>query len=290
MSTDTSTVADATSESTIDILFVDSVRLFHQIITQVFAGTRLRPCFAETAAVALEKVASGDFAIVCGALHLPDMTGIELCRRIRQLPKGKVTPFILLTANVPQAFIVEAYGAGVTDVFEKQLLEPLVTMLQRLLAHRQPATGNVLIVEDASAQAAFFTRVLGAIGLQCEVVKSAEEALLKIDGCNYDLVVMDIMLAGCMSGVTLANQIRRLPGARGEVPILAATAFDDLSRRIELFHLGIDDYIIKPVVAEELSARARNLIGHFRLLQQTRAACMQAEAEREAAIRAMVEC
>jgi diguanylate cyclase (GGDEF)-like protein len=276
-----------TADASIDILFVDSVRLFHQIITQVFAGTQLKPHFAESAAAALDKVASGNFAIVCGALHLPDMTGIELCRRLRQLPKGKVTPFILLTANSPQAFILEAYDAGVTDVFEKQSLEPLVTMLKRLLAHREPATGSVLVVEDASAQAAFFASVLTGIGLRCDVVKSAEEALVKIAAGNFDLVVMDIMLAGCMSGVTLANQIRRLPGAMGEVPILAATAFDDLSRRIELFHLGIDDYIIKPVVAEELTARARNLIGHYRLLQQTRAARSQAESEREEAIRAL---
>ena len=84
------TSSPVTTEAPIDILFVNSVRLFHQdLITQVFAGTRLRPKFAESAAAAFEKVASGDFAIVCGALHLPDMTGIELCRRLRQLPKGQ---------------------------------------------------------------------------------------------------------------------------------------------------------------------------------------------------------
>ena len=123
-----------------------------------------------------------------------------------------MTPFILLTANSPQAFILEAYGASVTDVFEKRSSRPLVTMLQRLLAHREPATGTVLVVEDASAQAAFFVGVMSAIGLECDVVKSAEEALDKLAGRAYDLIVVNIMLAGCMSGVTLANQIRRLPG------------------------------------------------------------------------------
>lgn len=280
-------VSESAAEAPIDILFVDSVRLFHQIIGQVFAGTRLQPQFAESAATALEMVETGKFAVVCGALHLPDMTGIELCRRLRQLPKGKVTPFILLTASAPQAFIVEAYGAGVTDVFEKQSIEPLVTMLQRLLANRETCEGEVLVVEDATAQAAFFVSVLGSIGLRCDVVKSAEEALEWLAFQHYDLVLMDLLLAGCMSGVTLANQIRRLPGVQGEVPILAATAFDDLSRRIELFHLGIDDYIIKPVIAEELIARSRNLIGHYRLLQQTRAERSKAEVKRDEAIREM---
>lgn len=273
----------------LDILVVDSVKLFHQIIEKLFADTRLRPQFAESGAAALEMVAGGEYAIVCGALHLPDMSGIELCRRLRGMPQGKITPFILLTANDAESFVVEAYTAGVTDVFEKQSLEPLVIMLQRLLTHREPIEGHVLIVEDAPAQAAFFTSVLESIGLTSNVAESAEEALEMIATVAYDLMLMDIVLPGQMSGFTLANQIRRLPGARGEVPILAATAFDDLSRRIELFHLGVDDYVIKPVVAEELVARARNLIGHFRLLQSTRAARRTAEAQLDEARRELAE-
>ncbi|GAB1392001.1 PleD family two-component system response regulator [Rhodocyclaceae bacterium] len=269
-------------DSPIDILFVDSVRLFHQIITKIFTGTRLQPHFAESGAEALAAIEAGKFAIVCGALHLPDMTGIELCRRLRQFDKGKKLPFILLTANAPQAFIVDAYAAGVTDVFEKQSLGPLVTMLQRLLAHREPLAGRVLVVEDATAQAQFFATVLAQIGLNADIASSAEQALELLTTGTYDLVLMDILLAGYMSGVTLANQIRRLEGSRGEVPILAATAFDDLSRRIELFKLGIDDYVIKPVMAEELTARARNLIGHYRLLQQTRREYQSHEAEHQA--------
>lgn len=274
---------------TIDILVVDGVRLFHQIISKLFEGTRLKPHFAESGAAALEMAGGGDYAIVCGALHLPDMTGIELCRRLRGMPQGKITPFILLTANDAETFLIEAYTAGVTDVFEKQSLQPLVTMLQRLLANREPIDGHVLIVEDAPAQAAFFTSVLDSIGLSSNVATSAEEALEMIGTVAYDLVLMDIVLPGQMSGVTLANQIRRLQGARGEVPILAATAFDDLSRRIELFHLGVDDYVIKPVVAEELVARARNLIGHYRLLQNTRAARRTAEAQLDEARRELAE-
>jgi CheY-like chemotaxis protein len=256
----------------LDILVVDSVCLYHQIIEKVFAGTRLKPHFAENAAMALEKVMSGDFAIVCGALHLPDMSGIDLCRRLRESDKGKVTPFILLTASAPAPFLVEAYSAGVTDVFEKQSLGPLVTMLQRLLANREPIEGTVLVVEDTVSQAHYFEKVLSSIGLNCYIVPTAEEALTALHSVQFDMVLMDIVLAGHMSGVTLANQIRRLPDARGDVPILAATAFDDLSRRIELFHLGVDDYVIKPVVAEELVARSRNLIGYYRLLKQIRSA------------------
>ncbi|PCH61981.1 MAG: hypothetical protein COC04_05610 [Gammaproteobacteria bacterium] len=49
-------------------------------------------------------------------------------------------------------------------------------------------------------------------------------------------------------------------GEKGDVPILAITAFDDVARRIELFYLGISDYVIKPILEEELLARVRHLI------------------------------
>lgn len=269
----------AAAQITLDILIVDNARLYHQIIAKTFAGSGLQPHFAESGAAALEMVDAGDYAVVCGAMHLPDMSGIELCRDLRRSAKGKVTPFILLTADAMPTFQQEAYGAGVTDMFEKRSLEPLVTMLQRLLANRRPIEGHVLVVEDNAAQAQYFVAVLSSIGLECDIATTAEEALAWLGTMQYDLVLMDIVLPGQMSGITLANQIRRLDGVRGDLPILAATAFDDLSRRIELFHIGVDDYVIKPVIAEELVARARNLIGHFRLLQSTRAARCTVEAQ-----------
>lgn len=48
------------------------------------------------------------------------------------------------------------------------------------------------------------------------------------------------------------------------MPILAVTAFDNISRRIGLFHLGINDYVIKPIIEEELVARINSLVDNYR--------------------------
>lgn len=263
----------------IDVLIVDNVRLYRRIVEHMFVDTCLRVHFAETAETALDLAAANEFSIVCGAMHLPDMTGLELCRRLRRLPMGKATPFVLLTSDEPGKMLAEAYAAGVTDVIERDSPHPLVTMLARLLAHREPIAGKVLVVEDEASQAAFVRAALAGIGLECDIAASAEQALPLLKSGQYDLVVLDLVLAGAMSGVMLASQIRRLEGERGEVPILAATGFDDLSRRIELFRLGVDDYVIKPIVVDELTARARRLIGHSRLLRKMRAERDEARAE-----------
>jgi diguanylate cyclase (GGDEF)-like protein len=263
------------------ILIVDNARLFHQIIGRVFADAGLQPESAENGAAALDRLAAGDIDVVCSSYYLSDMTGIELCRRVRTTPNGRYAPFILFTAQQPVEVVRDAYIAGVTDVFEKQALDRLLTFIQRLLAQSDPIHGRVLVVEDSATQGEIYASIFLRHGLEVELAATAEEALERVRNADFDLVLTDIVLGGPMSGVTLVNQIRRLDSHRGEVPILATTAFDDPARRIELFRLGVNDYVQKPVAEEELIARTRNVISHFHLLRHFRMARVEAEAQRE---------
>ncbi|WP_079436987.1 PleD family two-component system response regulator [Zoogloea sp. LCSB751] len=77
---------------------------------------------------------------------------------------------------------------------------------------------------------------------------------------RYDILICDIVLGGHMTGSRFINRIRRQPAPLGNILILATTAFDNAARRIELFHLGIDDYVAKPILPLELKARIQNLL------------------------------
>jgi two-component system cell cycle response regulator len=74
-----------------------------------------------------------------------------------------------------------------------------------------------------------------------------------------------MVLAGKMSGLTLVRSIRRLASDKGLVPIFAVTAYDELSRRIELFQVGINDYMAKPLNPEEMLFRIARLIKEHQL-------------------------
>lgn len=267
------------------ILIVDNSRLFNQIISEVFVGEDLVLVAATSAEEALTHVAREEFAFVCSSYYLADMSGIELCRRLRQTPHNGFTPFVLLTAEQPLEIVTEAYLAGVTDIFEKRALDRLLTFIKRLLGQNQPIVGRVLLVEDSSALTCFYADILRTRGLEVVTTPGAEAALQMAAAEDFDLIVTDIVLGGPMSGVTLVNQVRRIEGRRGEVPILAITAFDDSARRVELFRLGVNDYVHKPVAGEELTARTRNLIAHWRLHCENERARRQAESERESAHR-----
>lgn len=248
-----------------DILIVDSSRLFHQIVSSLFSGTELRPIMAGSGAEALAAAAAGRCDFVCSSYHLPDMTGADLCRHFRGIEGTRHTPFVLLTTERDDAIGPTAMAAGVTEIFHRNHLDELVTFIRRFLMQHQPIAAHILLIEDQAAQRRLYVSQLESAGMSVDAFADAPSALVAFDREAYDVVVTDIVLAGPMSGIGIVNQIRRRPDHRGETPILALTAFDDMTRRVELFHLGVNDYVLKPVLTDEFLIRVRNLVTMRRL-------------------------
>ncbi len=65
------------------------------------------------------KSAEEDFACLLLDINMPEMDGIELCARVRQLPSYRETPIIMLTAMRDMKYIDRAFLAGATDYLTK---------------------------------------------------------------------------------------------------------------------------------------------------------------------------
>jgi len=248
-----------------NVLIVDNSTLFHEILKDVFSGSDMAPIICQTAEQAMENLKSSPIDFFCLSMFLEDAKGIELAQSIRALSRYKHTPIILLTSEGSNAVYMDALSSGVTEVFHKKDVQQLVNFIQRFTSQQQPLSGHILYVEDTASQRQFVTEVFLKRGLTVDAFASAEEAWESYLQHDYDLVITDVILEGGMTGMALTNRIRRLDDEKGDTPILATTGFDDISRRIELFYLGVSDYVIKPLIEEELIARVRNLINgkHF---------------------------
>lgn len=243
------------------ILIVDRSETFKRIFSQEFAGAEVECVFCQTGEQALQALCSSAFSIVVSALFLDDMEGIELCRRMRGLKGYAYTPFILFTSSNSAEIARNTLPAGVTEIFNKPDINELVTFIRRFIRYQMESIdARVLYIEDNRSQRMMVKEMFVWRGMTVADYASADEAWPAYLVGEYDLVVTDIVLEGVMSGLNLVNRIRRQEGAKGDVPILAITAFDDISRRIELFNLGVTDYVIKPIIGEELIARVRNLV------------------------------
>jgi two-component system OmpR family response regulator len=112
-----------------------------------------------------------------------------------------------------------------------------------------------LFVEDDKAVRNALVIELHAAGylVQAEPDGSSLEDI--VESFRPDIAILDVMLPG-RSGFDLAHYLR----GKSDLPILFLTAKDAVSSRLAGFSAGADDYVIKPVVIEELLARLRALL------------------------------
>ena len=252
------------------ILLVDEGNLYPAIFGNSLAAIGAALHVAASGREALVASAGESFDVVAVSMQLADTDGIALTRELRRQPAFQYTPILILTGSVSQELARNALQAGVTEMFRKQDIGELIHFMHRFLARHQPLQGRVLYVEDNLSQQQAMCAQLTAQGLQVDCFASADEAWQPFLGHDYDLVVTDIVLDGRMSGSRFVNRIRRQAGPHGDVPILAVTAFDSPARRIELFHLGVSDYVVKPVLPEELYTRVRSLISTKQIADRDR--------------------
>jgi DNA-binding response OmpR family regulator len=115
---------------------------------------------------------------------------------------------------------------------------------------------KILLIEDYEPLRKSLTKGLREAGYSVETAEEGEQGLWLAESCNYDLIVLDLMLPG-IDGLTI---LKRLREARKAVHVLILTAKDTIDDRVKGLDLGADDYLIKPFAFEELLARVRALL------------------------------
>jgi DNA-binding response OmpR family regulator len=113
----------------------------------------------------------------------------------------------------------------------------------------------ILFIEDDDHMRAVLSLSLRQDGYDVVEARSGEEGLRALEQRAPDMVLVDLRLPG-MNGFEVTRAIRR----SSSVPIAMVTASGDTHDVVAGLEAGADDYVVKPVVAKELSARIRALL------------------------------
>jgi two-component system phosphate regulon response regulator PhoB len=120
----------------------------------------------------------------------------------------------------------------------------------------------ILVVEDEQALATLLHYNLDKEGYRVDICGDGEEALIRIDEKPPDLLVLDWMLP-TVSGIEVCRRLRQRPTTRN-LPIIMLTARGEETDRVRGLDTGADDYIVKPFMMSELSARVRAVLRRIR--------------------------
>ncbi len=120
---------------------------------------------------------------------------------------------------------------------------------------------RVLLVEDYQPNILVATAMLEALGCEYEVAMNGREAIDRVFTSAFDIVLMDVQMP-VMDGYSATRAIRAREAQEHlrHVPVIGITAFALAGDREKCLQAGMDDYISKPFVPEELEAKMRQLI------------------------------
>lgn len=119
-------------------------------------------------------------------------------------------------------------------------------------------TENILLVDDEETIARVEAQMLMRLGYKVTLRNSSIDALeaLKATPNAYDLVITDMTMPN-MTGDQLAIQIRE---TRKDIPIIICTGFSDLINEEMAENLGIEGFLMKPIITSDMANMVRNVL------------------------------
>jgi len=115
---------------------------------------------------------------------------------------------------------------------------------------------NLLLVEDDAPLAETLSQELREFDHRVTIAADGQQALLAVGDEAFDAIILDRMLPS-MDGITVLQRLRR---EKVTIPIIILTALFRSVEKVEGLEAGADDYVVKPVSAEELNARLQAIL------------------------------
>lgn len=245
---------------------------------------------------ALDLCAAGECDIVLLDVMMPGMDGFEVCRRLKADARTAHLPVVMVTALDAPSDRIKGLEAGADDFLSKPVDDVELIARVRSLARLKVAidelraraitsatlggedpiraagaadgeNGRILVVDDRRSVADRIIQRLRGVQ-KVEVSLDPHEGLVRAAEEGFDLVVVGLGAQG-FDGLRLVGQIRSLERTRS-LPILLLAETEEKSRILRGLELGANDYLTRPIEAQELVARVRTQVRRHRYAEHLR--------------------
>ncbi len=123
---------------------------------------------------------------------------------------------------------------------------------------------RVLVVEDERAQREVLVQCLRKAGYAVESAATGEEAVERIPVLSPAVLLTDL----CLPGLGGLEVVRRARAWDEDLGVLLVTAYASVDSAIEALRLGAHDYLLKPLILEDVTRKVARLLGHRALVRE----------------------
>ncbi len=243
---------------------------------------------------ALNKIAAEKPDIVLLDAMMPELDGFETCKRIKSDPTTAHIPVVMITALNDIADRVKGLEAGADDFLTKPINDTaLMARVRSLLrlkmimdewrmreatstqfgAALPPAIeavriegAHIVLLENSAKDRELIVNTLGRISARVTFAGTVAEAAQMARTADCDLVFASLDIEN-EDGLHICPQLRTQEATR-QLPILLIASENDIPRVAKGLDLGANDYLLRPIDANELLARTRTQLRQRRHYQR----------------------
>lgn len=179
--------------------------------------------------------------------------GLSICKRLIDLMGGSIQVKSQIAQGSRFSFTLPyepvEEGAIIADEGRSDA--------QRFMGSREL---SILVAEDNKLNQVIIKALLDKMGHEASFVADGSEAVSAVNAADYDLILMDVRMP-VLSGPDATRQIRRLPGFKSMIPIIALTADVMAENKQSYFDAGMNECVGKPINPRELADAMNRVLG-----------------------------
>lgn len=266
------------------VLIVDDNATNRLILEEMVRNRGMVPTAVDGAEAAIRELRQGQetkkaYRMVLSDVNMPEEDGFSLTQRIRQSAPLADTIIILLTSGARPEDIKRGEAMGVAahlmkPVTQSELFDAIAVSLGLTTADNKEASEisqipapsqplRILVAEDSLVNQKLAVGLLEKHGHSVTIANNGKEAISAVTSQQFDIVLMDVEMPE-MDGLEATAAIRTWEKSRGRhIPIIAMTAHAMKSHREMCLEAGMDDYVSKPIRAQELFGKLKEVWATF---------------------------
>ncbi len=257
------------------VLVVDDNATNRRLLHDLLCNWGMRPTLVSggrpaLAALRTAVAAREPFPLILLDGQMPEMDGFQLAELIRHSPELVGATIMMLTSGGQSGDVARCRELGIDGYMMKPikqsaLFEAILMALRTTNSERSPAPKavsplvlapsrklHILLAEDNTINQKVALRTLGKEGHTIVVAENGREAIEWLKAEKFDVVLMDVQMP-IMDGLEATAAIRKKEEGTGQrLPIVAMTAHTMKGDRERCLAAGMDGYVSKPILVDEL--------------------------------------
>ncbi|WP_051261828.1 response regulator [Desulfovibrio inopinatus] len=241
------------------VLFADTSRTLHNVVKSAL-GHGFEVLYASDGMSAYQLFQENKINLILTGVHLPKMSGLELCRKIKEEAAGNYHPVIVLSSNDDPMAVDTAFNYGADDYLVKSFSPEMLAdkVSEHLDAVERKRSHKVLVVDDSKLSRELIRNALLKVGLNVLTANDGQQGLAVALTEVPDIIITDIEMP-VQNGYELCENIRSHPELEHSF-ILMMSSRNNPSDMKRAERLDVRRYFVKPFDVEKLQLVVEQLL------------------------------